>query len=375
MTNATLQNAQNLTAEVLRNEIVSNVDQMERIEVGDGEFASAMTEFPLVNLDDPQQAFYTLDTVRGPMESSALNSEAPLGSLELPDRGEAVETEPYKKKYNPEKGVNTTLADSPYTVFGHAASVIRLELFVTREQITWRGDRNIDGFIGQYGTSPHPDLPADQVVTPANAWSDTVNSTPYDDVTSITYQIMNNGRLFEGDPAPNLYLSPSVARDLKRSDDMENRVSGLRIEALGLDDVSEVFDESLGRIRRVMVYVPRTNANGEYIDDTGTVVEEAQDAALDNILEPWDPAAGAQRRHAVIGRPGVNSAYVPWFLDRLNEYAQDAPPNGDLSIDGQNGFLTQIWSENDPLTSWFKGMQEVGFQLETPQNWGILTDL
>lgn len=380
-TQATLRNARDLSPEVLRNEIVNKVDQMERIQVGDGQgFASALNTFPTIDLDNPDESWYTMETVRGPMSPTSLNSESPVGTIDLPDVDD-LETHSYKKKYQPEKGVQTELdkGDVDYSVFARAAAILRLEIFVTREQITWRGDSNIEGLIGQRGGDPHSELDSDKVITPSTAWSDTANSDPYSDLSAVGHRIMNNGRLFGQEVAPRIYMPPSVARDLKRNEDMESRVSGVRIQSLDLSDVSEILDEDLGAIRRVMVYLPRTNADGEYIDENGNVVDSADDAALDNVLEPWDPdadaGAGAQRRHVVIGRPGVNSANIPWFGDALAEYENDVPPNGDVAIDNQNGFMTQVWSENDPLTTWYKAAQEIGFHLATPENWGVIQDV
>lgn len=376
-TQATLRNARDLSPEVLRNEIVNKVDQMERIQVGEGQgFASALNTFPLLDLDNPDESWYTMETVRGPMQSTALSSESPVGTIDLPDTDDLT-TEPYKKKLQPEKGVQTELDKGQvnYSVFARAAAMLRLEIFVTREQITWRGDSNIEGLVGQHGNDPHSDIPTDQKITPSTSWDDTVNSDPYSDLSAVGHRIMNNGRLFGAEATPTIYMSPSTARDMKRNEDFKERVSGVRVQSLDLTDVQELLDEDLGAIRRVMVYLPRTNANGEYIDENGNVVESADQAALDNVLDPYDPGAGTQVRHAIVGRPGVNSANIPWFSDALSEYESDVPPNGDVAVDNQNGFMTQVWSENDPLTTWYKAAQEIGFHLATPENWAVISDV
>lgn len=374
---ATLSDAKNLTPEVLRNEIVREVDQMDRIEAGQQQqFASALSVFPAVNLSDPTEAWFTMGGVRAPMDSAALTSESPLGTLDLPSK-EDVTTEHYKKKYAPEKGVETEMEDTPFSLFARAAEVLRTELFLTREQITWRGDESVDGLIGQYGTTAHPDLPADHVASAGTAWSDTVNSTPYDDITNLAFEVIDNGMLF-GDGmqnpsgAPDLFVSPGVMRDLRQNDDLESRVDGIRIKALGRDDVMTILGNDINAIREVRVYVPRTNANGEPIDDTGTVVDDYDDAEKDNILEPYDPGTSSVNRNVVIGAPGAGSAFIPWFSDQLAERANDAPSTSQVSMDDQNGFITQMWTSDDPIQSYFKAMQSIGFHLQREENWAVL---
>lgn len=375
---ATLTDAQNLTPEVLRNEIVREVDQMDRIEAGSqARFASALSVFPLVNLDNPQEAWYTHGGVRAPMSSSSLTSESPLGTLDLPSKDD-ITTDHYKKKYAPEKGVETDLDDTPYSIFARAADVIRTEIFLTREQITWRGDDTVDGLTGQYGDTPHPELDSDHVMNVSTAWSDTANSTPYDDVTSLAFEVINNGSLFGdgmmGSPGvPNLYASPSLIRDMRQSDALESRVEGVRTKTLDRNDVLDLLGNDINSIQEVRVYVPRTNANGEPIDDAGNVVDDYDDAARDNILEPYDPSSSTTRRNAVIGMPGAGSAFVPWFSEQLAERATDAPMTSDIAMDDQNGFFTQMWTGDDPIQSYFKGAQSIGFHLQEPENWAILS--
>lgn len=371
---ATLSDAQNLTPEVLRNEIVRKVDQMERIEAGQRDsFASALSEFPLVDLNNPTDAWYTMGGVRAPMQSSALTAESPLGTLDLPSK-EDVTTDHYKKKYAPEKGVETEMDDTPFSLFARAAEVLRTELFLTREQVTWRGDASIDGLIGQYGSSPHPDLPADNSTTVATAWSDDVNSVPYDDITDMAFRVIDNGTMFLGQnrEAPNLYASPSVVRDLRQNDDLEDRVSGVRVKSLGRDDVLTILGNDINQIKEVRVYMPRTNSNGEFLDSAGNIVDDIDDAARDNILEPYDPGTATVNRNVVIGAPGAGSAYIPWFSDQLAERASDAPSTSQVSMDNQNGFITQMWTSDDPIQSYFKAMQSIGFHLQREENWAVL---
>lgn len=374
---ATRRAAEELTPEVLRNEIVQNIDQMERVEVGGGEsgYASAMSVFPTVNLDDPEQGYWTWTRIKGPMSPSSLSSESPLGTLELPDKRE-ITTTPYKKKYAPEKGAQTRLGATPFDVFQQAASEIRTELFLTREQISWRGNSATDGMIGEFGQQAHPDIPTDNVLTPATAWSDSANAQIYDDITSITHNIMTNGMLSGSDNvAPTMFVSPGVMRDIKRSADIEDRLAGVRIKSVTSDVVQEIVDEELGNIRRVMVFLPRTDAAGNYLDEAGNIVETAEEAARDNVLEPYNPATGTKSRHVVIGRPGAGSAYIPWFSDELEEYASAAPPHGQISVDNTRGFITQQWTDNDPLVSTYKGMQSIGFHVHHGENWSVIRNV
>lgn len=375
--NATLRNARDLGPEVLRNEIVDRVDQMERVEMGgDGEFASAMSEFPLINLDDPDEAYYTAGGATGPMQPVDVRSESPVGQLDLPSK-EGVSITGYKKKYIPDKGVETHLSNAtPFSLFQRAANQLRKDVFITREQVAWRGDEIANGLIGQFGNTPHPDIAYSD--TPGTPWSDTAASTPYDDISSMAFEVWDNGLFTQGQPArPIVYVSPSVARDLKQNDDMEDRVSGVRIRSLDMDTVLEILDDEVGAFRTVLVNLPRQNADGEFIDADGNVVDNVEDAEFDNALEPWDPdanaGAGGNVRNVVIGRPGANSAYIPWFGDRLLERAAQAPDPGQISVDAQNGFFTQVWNSPDPITANFKAGQEIGFEIHTPENWAILS--
>lgn len=371
--NATLSNAQNLGPEVLRNEIVDRVDQMERIELGgSGTYAAAMSVFPMVNLDDPDEAYYTAGGATGPMSPTALTAESPVGQLDLPSK-ESVEITAYKKKYIPDKGVETHLSNNtPFSIFQRAAGQLRKDIFITREQVAWRGDEVVDGMVGQFGGSPHPDI--QNTATPTTAWSDTTNSVPYDDISNLAFEIWDNGLFTNGEPAlPTVFIPPSVGRDLKQNADMEDRVSGVRIRSLGLNDVQEIMDDEIGRFRQVLVNLPRQNAAGEYIDDAGNVVDNVEDAAFDNALEPYDPATGTKNRNVIIGRPGVSSAYMPWFSDRLLERASQAPDPGSVSVDSQNGFFTQVWNTYDPMTANFKAGQEIGLEIHAGENWAVIS--
>ncbi len=367
----TQRNARELRPDVLRNEIIEFVDQMERIEVDtDNRYASALTEFPLVDLDHPEQEWYVMDGVRSPLKGVSYSAESPVGSLDMPERDE-VTVQAYKKKYRPDKGAETEFSQTPFSLYMRAAAVLRTEIFLTREQITWRGDEYVDGLIGQFGDSPHEDIPTDHVFDSLTAWSDSTNSTPYQDLLDAAYEVRNNG-VFFGEAEPNVYAPPSVLRDAKRSDDMEQRLQGVQLKSVTTGDIQRLVDEEIGEIKEVLVYVPRTNAEGRYLDADGNVVDDADEAVQDNILEPFDPATSSVIRNVVIGRPGAASAYIPWFSERLLERADNAPDPGEISVDDANGFFTQTWNDHDPITPNFKAGQEIGFKIQRGDNWAVL---
>lgn len=372
---ATQRNARNLKPDILRNEIVEYVDQMDRLESGgDGTHASALSEFPLVNIDDPDEEWWTMHGARSSMPAAAYGSESPIGTLDTPDK-DSHEVFAYKRKYRPDKGAETEFSSTPFSLYSRAATVLRMEIYLRREQIVWLGDRNIDGLTGRFGNEPHADIAAEgHVIDPAAAWSDQTAATPHDDLSSAAFNIVNNG-MFGTSGQTTLYLSPGMLRDLKRSQDFEQRVSGVRVQSLNSSDIAELVDEDIGQIRRVVVNLPRQDASGNFLDEAGNIVDDVDDAAMDNVLEPYDPGLGRKVRNAIIARPGAGSAYIPWFSDRLLERASQAPDPGSFSIDGQNGFFTQVWNEHDPIMPNFKAAQEIGFKLLRPKNFSIVHDI
>jgi len=372
MTRATVRQADLLRPEVIRNEVVNKVDQMERIQLSEEQgFASALNTFPVVNVDDPDEAWYTFDGMVSRMERVAHDAESPIGTLEVPDK-EDLETHSYKEKFSPEKGTERRFDDTPYSVHQRAVQKIQLKIYLTREYVSWRGDEYIDGMIGQYGTDAHSSIPNDHVIEGTD-WSDSVNAEPVGELSQLAYETTANGFYGEGVPAqPTVYVGPSAMRDLKQTDDMEDRLSGVRIQNVNRDVISEIIDEDIGEIRRVMVQVPRENDNGELIDEAGNVVDDADEAAHDNILEPYDPATDTKVRNVVVGRPGPGSAYFPWFLDDLTETMDGVDVPGEIAIDEQEGFFVQRVGDWDPIGSWIKGAQEIGFQVPRGHNWGII---
>jgi hypothetical protein len=373
---ATVSDSDLLRPDVIRNEMVETVDQMERIQMGgDGTYASAASTFPLINLDDPNPEYYTFGGATNPMSPTGFAAESPVGTLSLPSK-EDVSVEAYKKKLKPDKGVETHLSNVPYSVFSRAVSKLQLKIWLTREQIAWRGDSSIEGLIGPRGGSAHSEIPTRNVNPVSTPWSDSANASPYDNVSELVFSIVDNGYLGAQQNPVTMYGSPGAIRDMMRTDDMENRISNVRVQNVQTDDLLDILDEDLGRIRRVNVRVPRTNADGEMIDSSGTVVDDVDEAQMDNVLDPWDPSAdsgsGAQVRNVVIGRPGPGSAYMPWFLDRLTELTDEVPPTGEVSIDETNGFFTQVWSTHDPIGQFLAAKQEVGMHVRRGSNWSVL---
>ena len=370
----TQRNARELRPDILRNEIVEYVDQMERIEVdGEGRYASALTEFPLVDLDHPDEEWYVMDGVRGPMHGTSYAAESPLGTLDMPSRDD-VAVQAYKKKYRPDKGAETEFDQTPFSLYMRAAAVLRTEIFLTREQVSWRGDEHVEGLTGQYGDEPHSDIPTDHVFDNLTGWDDASAATPYTDLTSAAFEVRNNG-VFFGQAEPNIYLSPSAARDMKQTEDMEDRLHGVQLKSVSTGDVEVLLDDQIGEMKTVLVYVPRTDADGNYIDEDGQVVDNADDAVQDNILEPYHPVDETTYRNVVIGRPGASSAYIPWFSERLLSRANDAPDPGEIAVDDMNGFFTQTWNEHDPIMPNFKAGQEIGFKVQRGDNWAVLHDI
>jgi hypothetical protein len=367
-------NARDLKPEIVRNEMVENVDQMQRIEAGgDERFASALSVFPVVNLNDPDEEWYTMDGARGPMSATSFSSESPVGTLDMPSK-EGVDVQSYKKKYRPDKGAETGFSTTPYSLYRRAAAVLRMETFLTRERNAWLGDDHIDGLQGADGQTPHSGIPSDHLITPSASWSDDANAQPYDELTNAAFEVINNGR-FVGDQAlPYVYGSPAAIRDMKQTDDMEGRIQNVQIKSVGDEDVERLIDDEIAGLRKVMVYLPRTNANGEYIDETGTVVDSPDDAAHDNVLDPYDPSTDSVTRNVIVGRPGAGSAFIPWFSDRLLERANVAE-EGEIAVDNQNGFFTQVWNGKDPLQPNFKAAQEIGFELLRGENWAMIQDV
>ncbi|NUC71702.1 hypothetical protein HTZ84_05160 [Haloterrigena sp. SYSU A558-1] len=374
MSRVTFQNTDGLTPEVLRNTMVETINQMDRINVSNDEgYASALTVFPMVNMNAPKEGYYTFGGVSGGMPAAAPDAESPLGALTLPSKT-SYDTHSYKRKVNPKKELEAELdsANAPFSLFNYGASYLNAETFIRREIVTWRGDENIDGLIGPNGADPHPDIESEgNAYTSLTSWDDHAGATPYQDVLDIAHNIKTQGRFMGNENRPPLFAGPDVIRDLRLNEDLQDRLGITRDTTLNTADISGLMSDDISSIREVAVQVPRTNANGEFIDEEDNVVDEAEDAVMDNILEPYDPDSGTKNRNIVIGMPGVESAFMPWYLNKLTQLADQAPMTSSLSVDSERGFLTQMWNDDDPISTYMAAKQDIGFHLRRPQNWAV----
>jgi hypothetical protein len=362
----TLQDANLHSPEAVMNRIVRQIDQMD----DEGRLITNDI-FPMVELSDSQEKHFTHVGIRPGMRQTSLASESPVGDIEgLGERDVTVET--FKKKIQPEKGVDTELNSQMeiLNLFNAVSDALMEDILLTRAEIAWRGLGPIDGLIGQNGDDTHPEIDASHVATPGTAYSDTANSKPITDMIDAEFRINEDGSALGRAGQMTAFLTPSILRDLKLNDDIQSEYDGVR--ALSETQLTDAFQ--LDQIRVVRTQVVRRNANGEPIDDAGNTVDSLENAARDNVLEPYDPGAATQRRNIVIGAPGQVSAFMPWFMDRLAERG-DAAPDGDVSVDATNGWMTQTWTENDPLATWFKAAQEIGFHVTRGDNWYIIQDI
>lgn len=362
----TLQNANLNSPEALMNTIVRRINQLE-------DDARLITNdvFPLVELSDVEEKHFTMDGMRTGMTRTAIASESPVGDVErLGERDVTVET--YKKKIQPEKGVNTSLnsQEEILNLFNAVADALMEDVLLTRARIAWRGDDHVEGLIGAEGTDAHSEIPSTHIATPGTAYSDTANATPITDFVDAEFRITDDGSALGQAGQITAYVSPSVLKDLKLNDDIQEQYENVR--ALSEDQLADALQ--LDGFQVVRTKITRTNADGEPIDSDGNVVEDPQDAARDNVLEPYDAGAETNRRNVVVMAPGQPTAFQPWFLDRLAEHG-DAAPSGDVSIDATNGWMTQTWTENDPLVTWFKAAQEVGFHVMRGENIYVVQDI
>lgn len=360
----TLHEANLHSPEAIMNRVVRRINQMQ-------DDARLVTNdvFPLVELGDTREKHFTMDGMRTGMTRTSIASESPVGDVEaLGEKDVTVDT--YKKKISPEKGVDTELNSQTeiLNLFNAVADALMEDVLLTRARLSWQGDDAVPGVIGPDGVTPHPDIPSDHVATPSTPYSDTENATPVVDFVDAEYRITDDGSaLGEAGPVTG-YISPSVLRDLKLNDDIQDQYQNIR--ALSEQQLTDTFQ--VDRLEVIRTKLTRTNDDGEPIDEDDNVVEHPEDAARDNVLEPYDGTDTV--RNVVIGAPGQVSAFMPWFLDRLAEHG-DAAPSGEVSIDATNGWMTQTWTQNDPLVSWYKAAQEIGFHMMRGQNWYVIQDI
>jgi hypothetical protein len=368
----TLKQAGQFQPTVLRNEIVSSIDQAGR-RSGEG-VVNTTDVFPMKALQSSTETYFRRHGGVGGMRQTALDAESPVVDMESMSQTE-ITVEPYKAKYSPDKGVNTDL-NTPReiaNVFEMAVEELQSRLMIARDMVSWRGDGNVDGMIGQDGVSAHPDLRSDHVVTPSTPFSDQTNSTPQAEFMNAELLIDEDGSALDQAGPMTAYMTPSTLYDLKLNADLSDRFTGVETQGLTMDQVANILP--FEQVRKVRLQVRRTDDNGQYLDDSGAVATTEEDIAYDNILEPYDSANDTNRRNIVIGAPGEVSASIPFFVDRLAEMASNAEPSGQFAVDSTEGFVVQSWTDHDPAISWFKTMQEIGFELLRPDNWFVLQDV
>lgn len=368
-----------LSPKTLRNEIVQDIDQMEQMEEDGATDANAL--FPAVNLDAPEENYFTIGGAVTPMSEVDRSAESPIAALgDINEKD--ITTYSFKEKMSPEKETDAKLNSDRQilSLYRWSANQLRAALFLTRNKIAFQATESVDGFLGADGNSLHPDIPTGHKLDTDYKFSDRANSTPYQTFSYASYLLDDADQTYMNSMVsgtPTGLVSPSVWHDIKNNDDMKNRFSGVEVRGLTGDQVRTLIDEEIPEIRMVKLKLPRTDANGNYLDEDGNVVTDPDDAAMDNVLEPYDPVAGEQRRNIIIGRPGVESAFLPWFGDNMGAFDEpDAPEEeGGIAIDDNRGFGTQTWIGDDPRVTWLKAFQDIGFHIMLPEHWVIINDV
>jgi len=368
-----------LSPKTLREEIVQGIDQMEQME-GQG-IASAASEFPAVDLDAPEENYFTIGGAVSPMQHVDRSAESPISTLGDIDEKD-ITTDAYKEKLAPEKETDSKLNSERQvlSLYRWGANQLRAALFLTREQVAWQGDEVNDGLVGPNGKTPHPDLPSDNVIDPDDPFDDWGSAKPYEEFAWASYLLSEADQTYFDasiDTTPRVYHSPSVWHDLKMNEDLKDRFSGVEVRGLTGGQVESLLEEELPEFRQVRVKLPRTDHDGNFLDEDGNIVNDVDDAAMDNVLEPYDPDTGEQHRNIVIGRPGANSAFIPWFGDNMGEFNDpDAPSEeGGIAVDETMGFQSQTWMGKDPRVTWLKVVQDIGFHILLPEHWIVMRDV
>lgn len=368
----TLKKAGLLSPKLLRNELVTELDQDARRQ-GDG-VANTQEVFPMQQLDADREHYYREHGGVAPMQPVSLDSESPI--MDLQDITEDdVTISPYKAKVSPEKGANTKLNSvrEIRDLYQYAAQRLRQNVRVTRDLVAWQGDENIDGMIGPDGVTAHPSLRDDHVITPATPFSDHSTSSPQQHFQMADLLIDEDGSALNQAGVTTAYMTPSMLYDLKMNSDLSDRFTGVEVQGLTQNQVESILP--FDRIRKVRMQVPRMDDLGRPIDEAGNPVDDPADAAYDNVLAPYDPATGENKRNILIAAPGPVSAFMPWFSERLSEMAQNAEPTGQYAVDNNAGIVTQTWTDTDPAISWLKVAQEIGLEVIRPNNFVLMQDV
>lgn len=326
--------------------------------------------FPLVELSDSREKHFTMDGIRTGMQQTALASESPVGDIEDLD-SEDVTVHTYKKKIQADKGADTELNSQQeiLNLYETIQAALREDIVMARAKAAWQGDGDIDGLIGTDGLDAHDDMDTSHVLTPGTAYSDTANATPITDFLDAELRINEDGGDLQATEGIGMLVSPGVLRDLKLNDDIQTEYDNVR--ALSEQQLADALQ--MDWVRVIRTQLPRLDSNGELVDSSGNVVSDPTNAATDNVLEPHDGTDNS--RNVVVMAPGQQTAYMPWYADRLAERASGVDPTGDFAVDTTNGFMTQTWTEPDPAVSWFKAAQEFGFELRRPGNVVVIQDI
>jgi len=53
----------------------------------------------------------------------------------------------------------------------------------------------------------------------------------------------------------------------------------------------------------------------------------------------------------------------------------EAPSTPNMAFDDARGFGTQTWVGDDPVVTWLKALQDIGFHLQLPEHWLVIQDV
>lgn len=368
-----------LSPKTLREEIVQDIDQMEQMQ--EEGVADANGLFPAVNLDAPEESYFTIGGAIAAMSEVDRAAESPISALgDINEKD--ISTYSFKEKIAPEKETDAKLNSDQQilSLYRWGANQLRASLFLTRNKVAFQATRSVDGFLGTDGDSIHPDIPASNVLNPDYKFSDRAQSTPYEMFSYASYLLSEADQTYMNamvSGEPTALVTPSIWHDIKNNEDMKGRFSGVEVRGLTGGQVRRLVDEEIPNIQVVKVKLPREDANGNFLDEDGNIVNDVDNAAMDNVLEPYDPVAGEQRRNIIIGRPGVESAFLAWYGDNMGEFDEpDAPStSGGFAVDNDRGFGTQTWMSQDPRVTWLKAFQDIGFHIMLPEHWVVINDV
>lgn len=365
--NFSLAEAEELSPKRIQGMIVREIDQMDGADT-----YNVSNYFPMYQMGAATEIYHRQSGKVSPMSGSSLASESKVAGLEDLDEDELNVTT-LKRKLSPEKAVDNTLNSEQQilNIAEYVASNLLESLRMSRCMMAWRSWNGVDGMIGEDGLSPHPKIPTggDHILTPGTEFSQTGSSQPHDFFMRAAEAIDTDGSGFNNLGPITAVMSPGVMWDLMANDNLEDRFTNT---TQVIDDLAKLSQVIPVQIEVVRTKVPRTNDNGEPIDANGNVVP-LPDATFDNVLEPWDGSETV--RNIVVGTYGQDAALMPWLTDRLADHLDGVPPGGDFSVDMNNGYVVQSWTTHDPVLSWRKIAQEIGFEVVRGDNFAIIQDV